>query len=216
MIDLLVADDHAAVRGALVHMLNAQSDMRVVAEAHTAQQARELVARYRVKVAVVDLEMPGSEGADWVARLCRERPLVRVLVLSMYTDPTLVRQALRAGARGYVAKTSACPVLLHAIREVARGEMFVDPLLRDAPPPAWGQPSMVRLSRREREVLELLCQGVRQSDIAMQLNVSTKTVCTHKTRVMTKLGAKNNMELLRAVMRLQTPLPRATQETAIG
>lgn len=202
MTRLLIADDHAIVRRGLVDLLSAQAGVMVTAQAATAEETLRQAQRPDLDLILLDLNMPGSGGTALISQLQRERPFLPVLVLSMHDDGPTVSRALRAGASGFVTKGSSTEVLLEGVRRVARGERFVDPALAEevtherradgeANPP---------LSERESQVLDLIVSGMRLGEIADTLNVSAKTISTHKMRLMQKLGVDNNADLIRRAL----------------
>jgi DNA-binding NarL/FixJ family response regulator len=200
MIRLLVADDHAIVRSALVQLLQAQGGIQVVAEAASGEEVLQRAGQAAVDVVLLDLNMPGPSGVDLIESLRRLRPEVPVLVLSMHNAGPIVSRALRAGASGYVAKDSSPLVLQEAIARVAQGGRFIDPSLIDGVvfhQTTGPRPLHEALSARECQVLDQIVAGARLGDIADRLHVSAKTVSTHKMRIMQKLQVGSNAELVR-------------------
>ncbi|AEV27798.1 MULTISPECIES: response regulator [Azospira] len=203
MIRILLADDHSIVRSGLKQLLATEADLEVAGEA---SQGSEVLTRLRqggIDLLLMDMSMPGISGLDLIRRAHTEAPEVPVVVLSMHNESQLVSRALRAGASGYVTKDSDPAILLAAIRKVARGGRFIDPALVDAM--VFGAPEEAppheALSDREFEVLQLLSQGLALAAVGERLHVSAKTVSTHKTRLMQKLGIDNNAELVRYALR---------------
>ena len=201
-IRILLADDHAVLRAGLRALLAAQADLEVVGEASEGAEAIRLCQTLRPDVVVMDIGMPGVSGIDATARIKRDLPAVKVLILSMHDDRGYLRQVLRAGASGYVLKKAADTELLAAIRAAARGEVFLDPALAKAlvdevmePKAASGEVPV--LSDREREVLRLLAHGHTNQQVADRLCISVKSVETYKARLMEKLGLKGRAELVR-------------------
>jgi len=187
---VLLADDHNVVRAGLRALVDAQADMEVVAEAADGEAACRLAAELRPDVAVVDVSMPRLSGAQATERIARECPGTRVLALTVHEDRGYLQQLMQAGASGYLLKRAAADDLIHAIRAVARGGTYLDPSLAGkvlgglARRPAQGG----ALSDREEEVLRLIARGFTNREIAARLEVSVKTVETHKARAMEKLG----------------------------
>jgi two-component system response regulator NreC len=201
-IRILLADDHAVLRAGLRALLTAQADLEVVGEASEGAEAIRLCQTLRPDVVVMDIGMPGVGGVDATARIKRDAPAVKVLILSMHDDHGYLRQVLRAGASGYVLKKAADTELLAAIRAAARGEVFLDPALAKAlvdevmePTAAGGEAPA--LSDREREVLRLLARGHTNQQVADRLCIGVKSVETYKARLMEKLGLKGRAELVR-------------------
>lgn len=201
-IRILLADDHAVLRAGLRALLAAQDDLEVVGEASDGAEAIRLCQALRPDVVVMDIGMPGVSGIDATARIKRDLPGTKVLILSMHDDRGYLRQVLRVGASGYVLKKAADTELLAAIRAAARGEVFLDPTLAKAlvdevmePKAAGGEAPA--LSDREREVLRLLAHGHTNQQVADRLCISVKSVETYKARLMEKLGLKGRAELVR-------------------
>jgi len=198
MIRVLLADDHQIVREGLRRILAGQTDLQVTAEAADGDEALALVRAQDFDVAVIDLSMPGLAGLDLVKRLKLEKPGIKLLVLSMHGEQQYAARALKAGASGYLTKDSAAGQLLGALRKIAAGGVHVSEaaaasLIHGG---ADGAPHE-RLSDREFEVFKLLAGGTSPSDIAERLHLSVKTVSTHKTRILDKLGVGGTAELVR-------------------
>jgi len=201
-IRILLADDHTVLRSGLRALLSAQADLEVAGEAADGAEALRLAQTIKPDVVVMDIGMPGVSGIDATARIRRELPSTKVLILSMHDDQGYLRQALRAGASGYVLKKAADTELLAAIRAAARGEVFLDPSLakgfvEDAVLPKTQEPDIPMLSDREREVLHLLARGHTNQQVADRLCIGVKSVETYKARLMEKLGLKGRAELVR-------------------
>ena len=199
MIRIALADDHNVVRQGLRALLEGVKDFRVVGEARDGKEMVELVLREKPDVAVVDLAMPSLNGVEATRRIVRDMPAVKVLVLSMYTGEEYVREALSAGAGGYLVKDSAADDLVEAIRLVARGAQFLSPAIAHlAAPPGKGTASPLdRLTSREREVLQLIAEGNSNKEIAARLQLSVKTIEAHRTNLMTKLDIHDTASLTR-------------------
>ena len=196
---LLIADDHAIVRGGLRQMLEQQPDLLVVGEAVDGAQVLAALGEAGVDVLLLDMNMPGLSGVELIQRVRRQQPALPVLVLSMHNEPQVAARALKAGASGYVTKDSEPDMLVAAIRKVAGGGRYIVPelaaqLVFDD---AVADPPHAQLSERELEVLRLLVSGLGVSEIANQLFISPKTVSTHKTRLMEKLGLSSVSALVR-------------------
>jgi DNA-binding NarL/FixJ family response regulator len=199
MIRVLLADDHPLVREGLKQLLSATADVRVEAEAANGDEALALIKANDFDIAVVDLSMPGLAGIELVKRLKLEKPRLRVLVLSMHGEQQYAARALRAGASGYLTKDSAVEQLVPAIRKVAAGGVHISEaaaahLVAAA---AGDGPVHRRLSDREFEVFRLLVAGHGPTEIADRLHLSVKTVSTHKTRILEKIGADSIADLVR-------------------
>ncbi|HEX8963495.1 MAG TPA: response regulator transcription factor [Rhodocyclaceae bacterium] len=201
MIRLLIADDHAILRSGLRQLFSSAGDIEVVAEAEDGPQALDRLREQDIDVALLDLSMPGTSGVDLVARLSGRYPRLAIVVLSMHNEPQIAERALKAGAAGYVTKDSDAATLLAAVRTAAGGGRFIAPkiaqkLVFRAMDGAAGPPHE-RLSDRELAVMLLLVRGESLADIAATLAISAKTVSTHKTRLLQKMGLRNGTELLR-------------------
>jgi len=205
MIRVLLADDHAIVRDGLRGILAAQADVEVAGEAADGDQALALVRANDYDVAVLDMSMPGLSGIDLVKRLKLEKPKLRLLVLSMHGEQQYAARALKAGASGYLTKDSASAQLIGVLRKIAAGGVHVSEAAAaglvaasngDGPP-------HTRLSDREFEVFKMLAAGGSPTQIAERLHLSVKTVSTHKTRVLDKLGLATTAELVRYALEHQ-------------
>jgi len=199
-IRVLLTDDHAVVREGYRRLLELEPDVAVVGECPDAETARAQLEDngQAVDVLVLDLSMPGSGGLALLQHLTDSWPTLRVLVFTMHDSPTMVEQALRAGAAGFITKSSAPDVLVDAVRRVAAGERPV--LSADVTQRAARQPAL-RLAPREVEVLQLLVQGCSVEEISQRLQLSAKTVANYQTLVRQKLNAPTAIELLRVAQR---------------
>jgi DNA-binding NarL/FixJ family response regulator len=205
---ILLADDHAVVRGGLRMVLEAQPDMQVVAEVGDGAQAVERGLQDDVDLAVIDITMPRMTGLHAARELHRRRPELRILMLSMHENERYLYEALKAGASGYVLKTVADRDLVEAVRAAMRGEKFLypgarTPLIEDFLHRA-RQDLPVRedpLSPREQEVVKLVAEGYTNKQIAETLVISEKTVERHRANILEKLGMRDRVELTRYAIR---------------
>lgn len=192
MIRVVVVDDHAVVREGIRRVLEGEAGVRVVAEAADGDEALAVVERERPDVLVIDVAMPGRTGLAVAAELNRRRLPVRVLMLSMHDEPQYVREARRAGARGYLLKDSPPAELRQAVLTVHAGrEAFPEALLariHEEPAPVASPLDM--LTPREREVFERIAHGDTNKTIAARLGISPRTVETHRESLMGKLGIR--------------------------
>jgi DNA-binding NarL/FixJ family response regulator len=193
MIRLILVDDHALVRDGVSRLLEAQPDLQVMGSFGDGTAAVRFAEREEPDVAVVDIAMPKESGIDITRRLRDAAPETAVLVLSMHSNPEYVHQALLAGALGYVAKESAGPVLVEAIRAVHAGRRYLSDTLgyealQRYQASAEQRDPLGALSARERQVLRYTVEGKTIAQTAAQLGVSPKSVETYRSRVMTKLG----------------------------
>lgn len=201
MIRIIIADDHTLFRVGLRQMLHSFAGIEVVQEATNAAEALAAANAGGAELIVMDLTMPGASGTSLVEQIRKAQPALPILVLSMHDEPGTVRRALQAGASGYITKGSSPDTLFTAVTRVGAGERFIDPsvaasLAFDTAAHAGGAAHQ-SLSPREWEVLRLIAQGVMLSQIAELLHLSPKTVTTHKTHLMEKLGIGNNADLIR-------------------
>lgn len=204
MIRILIADDHAIVRGGLRQIIATTSDIVVAAEASQGAEVVEKVRACPVDLLLLDMSMPGISGVDLIRRVRAEHPALPVLVLSIHDEAQVASRALRAGATGYLTKDSDPELLLTAIRKIADGGRFIDPKLVDAmvfESHRGDVPPHEILSDREFQVLQMLAAGKSINDIADTCSLSAKTISTHKMRLMQKLGLGNNAEVIRYAIR---------------
>jgi DNA-binding NarL/FixJ family response regulator len=196
MIRVLIADDHNIVRDGLKRILAATTDLQVAGEAAGGDEALALVRANDYDVALLDMSMPGLSGIDLIKRLKLEKPALKVLVLSMHGEHQYAARALKAGASGYLNKDAAGEQLLLAIRKIAAGGVHITEAAAATLVAASGK-GHETLSNREFEVMRLLVEGLGPTDIAERLHLSVKTVSTHKTRILEKLGLGSTAELVR-------------------
>jgi two-component system, NarL family, response regulator NreC len=196
-IRIVIADDHAVVRSGLKMLLDAERDFEVVAEAGEIDAARRYVRGHHPTVLVLDLNMPGGSTLDAIPAIRAESPDTQIVVLTMQDAPAYARQAMSAGAIGYVLKEAADAELVEAVRRAAVGETYLNPALgaRIAREPIPGPPD--DLSDREVEVLRLIALGHTNSEIAGQLFLSVRTVETHRSHVQQKLRLTSRADLVR-------------------
>jgi two-component system response regulator NreC len=195
VITIVVADDHAVVRGGLRRLLDAEADMHVVAEAGDVDETKARVAEHEPAILLLDLHMPGGGSLPAMGALRAASPRTAILVLTMQDDPGFAREAMARGARGYLLKEVEEADLLHAVRTVAAGATYLQPelgarLLTAASP----------LTDRERDVLRLLALGHTNSEAAGRLHLSVRTVETHRANIQSKLGSSSRAELVRHAM----------------
>jgi DNA-binding NarL/FixJ family response regulator len=201
MIRVVMADDHTILREGLKQILSAAEGIEVVGEATDGHEVLQRVRNTECDVLLLDLSMPGRSGMDLIKQVKSERPRLRILVLSMHGEQQYAVRAVRAGASGYLTKDSAATQLVAAIRKVAAGGAYIsaevaEQLALSAMPRAEGPPHTA-LSDREYEVFRLLVAGKTVTDIAEKLNLSVKTVSTHKARLMEKMGMETQADLIR-------------------
>jgi DNA-binding NarL/FixJ family response regulator len=196
MIRVLVADDHSILRTGIVALLEREPDMTVVGEAASADQAVTRARSLQPDVILLDVVMPRKSGFDALPKLREVAPDARVLMLSMQTKPSAIRQAIVSGAAGYVAKHASDSDLVDAIRRVARGARYVDPELGGDLVVSDAAALTEEISERERDVLFLLALGYTNQEIAAMLYISVRTVETHRAHIMQKLQLNTRAELV--------------------
>lgn len=201
MIRLLIIDDHEMVREGLKAMLTAEPDFEIVGDSANAEQALELIERLRPDVILLDVRLPGESGIEVCRSVTARYPEMAVIILTTYTDETLVAQCIQAGARGFIVKDIERFDLKRSIRAVARGEAAIDPKaavavlaqLRRAPQ-VKQEPSIELLSSQQIVILRLVAQGLSSRDIATQLYLSENTVKGYVQEILHRLGVKNRTE----------------------
>jgi DNA-binding NarL/FixJ family response regulator len=197
LIRILIADDHSIVRDGLKRILASTTDLQVVAEAAGGDEALALVKANDYDVVMLDLSMPGLSGIDLIKRLKLEKPKLRILVLSMHGESQYAARVLKAGAAGYLSKDSAAEVLLGALRKIAAGGVHIGEAAAASLLQTKDGLPHEALSDREFEVMRLLVEGLGPTEIGERLHLSVKTVSTHKTRILEKLGIGSTAELVR-------------------
>ena len=193
-ITVLLADDHALVRRGFRRLLEDDPDVAVVGEGSNGDEAIRLTTELRPHVIVMDAAMPGTSGLAATRTIMKSTPAAKILMLSMHAEETLVRQAMAAGARGYILKNALDLDLAAAVKRVAAGDTVLDPAL--AQPPALSGERNKRLTRRELEVLQLICDGLSNKEIAEKLELSSNTVAVHRANIMNTLGVHKTAELV--------------------
>lgn len=202
---IVLAEDHKVMREGLRIVLDREADLEVVGEADDGVTAVQLTRELRPDVVVMDLSMPGLDGLKATEALTTTVPDCRILILTRHAEVSYVQRLLKAGASGYVLKQSAAEELVRAIRRVAAGQKYLDPAITDK---AIGLTAGNRgvtgatghLSRREEDVLRFVALGFLGKEIAARLNISLKTVETHKAKAMVKVGLKNRIDIVRYAM----------------
>lgn len=205
MIAVLMVDDHAIFRSGIRRLLADEADMAVTGTAASGQEALERLQREPYSVVLLDISMNGRSGLDTLQRIRAQWPRQPVLMLSMYPAEQYAVIALEAGANGYLSKDCDAAELVAAIRIAATGGHYLPPrsagdllrkLRRDPQ-----EPAHLRLTPREREILNLIVQGISLTDIGNRLFLSVKTVSTYRSRILEKLGLESNVELVRYALR---------------
>jgi DNA-binding NarL/FixJ family response regulator len=201
VIRVVIADDHTIVREGLRQLLSAAGDLAVVAEAVEGHEVLACARGVAFDVLVLDMSMPGKSGVELIKQVKAEKPKLRILVLTMHEEHQYAVRAIRAGASGYLTKEGASAQLVNAIRKVAGGGAYLsaavaEQLALNAMPDAKAALHET-LSDREFQVFRLIAEGKSVSDIAERLNLSVKTVSTHKANLMQKMGMETTGEIIR-------------------
>lgn len=201
-IRILLADDHGVMRAGLRALLENESDLEVVGEALDGEEALHLTSELQPDIVLLDIGMAGLDGIETTRRLKAMSPQIQVLILTMYEEESLLREAIKAGATGYVIKRAAEEELIAAIQAVSRGDMYIHPaitrlLVKDlAAPVDLKQGTLERLSPRELEVMGYIVRGYTNRQIAETLFISVRTVEGHRASLLGKLGLKTRVELV--------------------
>jgi DNA-binding NarL/FixJ family response regulator len=209
MVRILLADDHEIVRRGLKALLLERPEWEVCGEAVTGRDAVELATKLQPEIAILDLMMPDLNGLETTRQIRKVSQRTQVLIFTMHQNESLVHDVLEAGARGYLLKTDAEAHIITAVETLLRRQPFfsaqisetvLDGFLRSGRQSA-GNGAVPRLTPREREVVQLLAEGHRNRKIAQKLGISIKTVETHRTTLMRKIGVKSIVELVRYAVR---------------
>lgn len=209
---LLLADDHEVVRTGLRAVLEEQPGWEVVAEARDGREAVEKASKTKPDVVVIDIAMPSLNGLEAVRQIVRAVPQTKVLVLTIYDSDRLIQQVLRAGARGYLLKSDAGRDLVFALEALRRNKTFFTPkvsqmvlegYLDKSPKPAEAENDTLRLTNRQREIVQLVAEGKSTKEVAVTLGISVKTAETHRANIMRKLELHSITELVRYAVKNQ-------------
>ena len=206
---VLVADDHGVVRKGLRFLLQIDPGIEVVGEASDGREAVRMTEELSPDVVVMDITMPGMNGFEAALRLKKDHPQIKIIILSMHASEEYVLQALRAGASGYLVKDSAPLELALALQSVARGETYLSPPISRQVVDSYmqrvgqgpGDEPLALLTGRQREILQLIAEGSSTKDIARKLDLSVKTVETHRAQLMERLDIHDVAGLVRFAVR---------------
>jgi DNA-binding NarL/FixJ family response regulator len=205
---IVLADDHHLVRQALRVLLETEPGFAVVGETADGRQAADLVAERQPDVVIADLRMPGLGGTEVARQVSKRSPATRVIILSMHMTEAHVLEALRSGVHGYVRKDATASDLVRAVHDVAAGHLYLSPPFSDKAIEAYRQRAAEAevdaydtLSDREREVLHLAAEGLSNPEVGDRLAISPRTVETHRTNLMRKLGLRRQVDLIRYAIR---------------
>jgi DNA-binding NarL/FixJ family response regulator len=208
-IRVVLADDHQMMREGLKSLIGKEADIVVVGEAENGKTTVSLARKLGANVVVMDVAMPDLNGIEATRRIVRDNPNIKVVALSGHPDRHFVTEMLKAGASAYILKHTAYEELVRAIREVMRGKTYLSPEVARgvvdsyvrAPPTAGRNPAFAMLTDREREILQLLAEGKSTKIMASELNVSVKTIETHRRNIMEKLDLHSVAELTKYAIR---------------
>jgi DNA-binding NarL/FixJ family response regulator len=204
MIELLVVDDHTIFRAGIVRLMSDEQDIRVTGEAGDAATALAMIRAHRYDVVLLDINLGARNGLETLATIRAEQPRLPVIMLSMYVEAQYARLALRGRANAYLSKDVGPDELLRAIRQAARGGVYVSaaaPDLSAAARDEAGRPPHHAQSPREMQVMQKIARGVPLVEIGVQMCVSVKTISTHRSRILEKLGLSSNAELVQYAVR---------------
>lgn len=208
-IRVLISDDHAILRSGLKMLLNAESDIQVVGEATTGEEAVRLAGELQPDLVLMDISMPGMGGIEATAEIKKQHPTIKVLVLTMHENEAYLFRTIKAGGSGYVLKKAADTDLIDAIHQVMQSGAFLRPsvtkmLVQDyleRVEAGEASDTYGRLTEREREILKLIAEGHTNPEIAKLLVISVRTVETHRAHIMDKLGIHQRSELVKYAIR---------------
>ncbi|MCB1748729.1 MAG: response regulator transcription factor [Gammaproteobacteria bacterium] len=201
---ILLVDDHAVVRAGFRTLLENQADLRVVAEAENGEAACRQFVEHAPDVVIMDLSLPGIGGLEAIRRIVARQSDARILAFSMHEDTVFVEQALQAGARGYIGKSSAPVELVEAVRQIANGNIYIDPDIAQRlafQKTKGGDSPFDGLSTREFEICCLLAEGLSVNEISQRLSLSYKTIANYSTQIKSKLEVGTAAELARLAIR---------------
>jgi len=206
---ILVADDHGVLRAGLRALLNAEPDLSVVGEAASGEEALKIAKKVSPDIVLMDLNMPGMGGIEAARKMVKSHPETRVLILTVHEDNELLKEAIKAGASGYILKRAVEAELIYAIHAVMRGDLYIHSamtraLLSNQPEEQPDVPDAAEeLTPRELEVLRLIAEGHTNRQIADLLSLSVRTVESHRSNLMEKLNLHSRVELVRYAHRNQ-------------
>jgi len=205
---ILIADDHGIVREGLKSLINKQSDMEVVGEAEDGRVAVQLTKEVCPDIVVMDISMPNLNGVEAVREILQYRPDIKIIILSMYTDRHIVKESLEAGASGYVLKSYLFDELLKALEAIKANECYLSPRIAGVviddyveQKSEYKKKEKIKLTARERQILQLIAEGKTVKEIARIIHVSPKTADVNRRKIMTKLGIFNVAELTKYAIR---------------
>ena len=204
LIRVMLVDDHAVVRAGIKRLLEQESRFSVVAEAESGERAYVLFAEFLPDVCVMDISMPGMGGLEAIKKIIARYPNAKLLVLSMHENAAFANQAIKAGAKGYLAKNGLAEELINALESVIKNQHYISANIAQkiaVESHSKQQDLLQQLTAREFEIFRMLCEGVEINQIAQLLNISIKTVANYQTTIKQKLGIHNTVEMVRLAIR---------------
>ena len=201
MIKIFIADDHSLIREGIKNLISSESDIKIIGESSNPHEVLEQLKKHKPDVIVLDISMPGKSGLDLLKEIKIQLPDIKVLMMSMLPEEQFAKRTLKAGASGYITKTSLPEEFIIAIRRVASGRKYVsqnlaEQLAEDLDENVEKKPYEL-LSDREFQILKMIASGKSQTDIADELAISVSTVNTYRSRILDKLKLKSNSDLIR-------------------
>jgi DNA-binding NarL/FixJ family response regulator len=197
---IILVDDHAVVRTGYKLLLENESDIEVVAELESGEQANQQARELNPDVIVMDLSMPGMGGLEAIRRIKAKNPEIKILVFTMHDNVSFVEHAMEAGASGYITKNNAPNILIHAVHQIAEGKTYIEPALEsemNVQHELGKGSALSNLSHREFQIFCLFAEGLNANDIANDLSLSVKTVANYQTQIKEKLGVSSTTELVK-------------------
>jgi two-component system invasion response regulator UvrY len=201
---VMLVDDHAVVRAGIKRLLEQESQFTVVAEADSGERAYVLFGEFLPDICVMDISMPGMGGLEAIKKIIARYPNAKLLVLSMHENAAFANQAIKAGAKGYLAKNGLAEELINALDSLVKGDVYINASIAKKiaiESLSKEQDLLHQLSAREFEIFRMLCEGKETNQIANLLNISIKTVANYQTTIKQKLGINNTVEMVRLAIR---------------
>lgn len=197
---IILVDDHAIVRMGYKRLLENDPGIEVIAELESGEEANQQARILNPDVIIMDLSMPGMGGLEAIRRIKAKNPEIRILVFTMHDNVSFVEHAMEAGASGYITKNNAPNVLIHAVRQIAAGETYIEPALKsemNVQHELGKGSALSNLSHREFQIFCLFAEGLNANDIATDLSLSVKTVANYQTQIKEKLGVTSTTDLVK-------------------
>ena len=204
LIRVMLVDDHAVVRAGIKRLLEQENQFSVVAEAESGERAYMLFGEFLPDICVMDISMPGMGGLEAIKKIIARYPNAKLLVLSMHENAAFANQAIKAGAKGYLAKNGLAEELINALESVVKNQIYINANIAKkiaGESHSKQQDLLQQLTAREFEIFRMLCEGVEINQIGNTLNISIKTVANYQTTIKQKLGIHNTVEMVRLAIR---------------